>query len=279
MSFFYPDLHRRSPVRPLAWRWQRADALVGQGRYFCRRRDAAQTGRTVRYLRALERCRTGLHKERLARAFLDVHDARLLHEDNGARAVEVQARLLARQSVDVIARAAGLPLDVVGAYEALFFNVLDRLDASDWITAQAVGWHRFDPAKGRDRATVLKAYAYHGGPLVLETVLPYLLNGRLEAAPSPDLSAADARLDRSVRLALGIDLMPWTAGTALTLMRMHAYRLEAERQVSHGQAHDQSAADVVAKMLEHLCAVARADGAGRHNANRDADASKRRQTA
>src|SRR5690242_428129 len=120
MSHSYPDYLRHCPWRPTDWRWQRAQALVCQGRYFSRKRDDAETGEAVHYLRRLARCASERDLERLARAYPDVHAARLLHEGAGGQAVEAQARLLARQSPQEAAAALGLPAGVVEAYEALF---------------------------------------------------------------------------------------------------------------------------------------------------------------
>jgi GAF domain-containing protein len=75
-------------------------------------------------------------------------DAAVLRGHREIVALEVQARLLARHSPEEIARITPLPAEAVATYEALFFNVVDRLDARDWITAVAIDWWRFDPATG-----------------------------------------------------------------------------------------------------------------------------------
>jgi hypothetical protein len=36
-------MQQRSPCRPLAWRWQRAERLVAQGMYISRKRDDEPT--------------------------------------------------------------------------------------------------------------------------------------------------------------------------------------------------------------------------------------------
>ena len=55
MSRYFPDLQRHSFFRPPDWRWRRAQWLVARGRYVTPRRDDEETGRAVRYLRALAR--------------------------------------------------------------------------------------------------------------------------------------------------------------------------------------------------------------------------------
>src|SRR5262245_46423013 len=139
----YPELQRRSPTRSPAWRWERAQALVRQGRYVSPRRDDAPTGRAVRYLRQLRRCRQGTQLRKLAVTYHDIHAARQLHERGGTAVVAVQARLLARQSFEEVARRTSVTVEAVKTYEALFFNVTDHLDAKDWVVVQAIRWWEF----------------------------------------------------------------------------------------------------------------------------------------
>ena len=72
MRPIYPELQAHSPVRPPDWRWRRAQALVAAGRYVSQRRDDADTGRAVRYLRAFARCQGGLPTAQIERRFPDL---------------------------------------------------------------------------------------------------------------------------------------------------------------------------------------------------------------
>lgn len=227
---FYPELQRYSPIRSLSWRWDRAQALVKRGCYLSRRRDDEETGRALHYLRASERCRTDRQRQGLAKDFPDVHVARQLHEEGGRVTVEIQASLLARQSPEVVSDLVEVPEVVVRTYEALFFNILDRLDAKDWISIKAVRWFRFDPARGRDQATVLRALAYHGEPFVLVGFLPYLLPNGLQAKAPLDSTSPEGQLDRLIRLIIGVLMLPWTEKAAQQLVRIHTELLTSARQ-------------------------------------------------
>src|SRR4051794_13207270 len=132
---YYPDLVRHSFFRSPAWRWLRARRLVDRGMYVVRRRDDEPTGRAGQYLRAVARCQPGRPTRGVPRRLADVHAARLLHEAGGATRLLVQARLLARQSTDEIARLTSVPAAAVDAYEALFFACRASLAAPDWVTA------------------------------------------------------------------------------------------------------------------------------------------------
>jgi hypothetical protein len=250
----YPELQRRSPTRAPAWRWERAQALVREGRHVSRRKDDEETALAVCYLRARRRCRHDRGDEQLAYVFPDVHAARQLHERGGNTAVVVQARLLAQQSYEDVVRSTGVPLATLKVYEAIFFNVTDRLQARDWITIQAVRWWSFNPTTGRDPATVLRAYAYHGGAILLDAALPYLLGGRRQAGPGPDATTPEGRLDRSLRLAILIDTLPWGANADAKLLKLRAELLADARQVASPAQGQAVVARNAAEVLESLAA-------------------------
>ena len=254
--FYYPDFQRRLPCRPVAWRWERAQDLVQRGRYFSRHRDDEPTGRAVHYLRALGSCHTERRLEGLARSRPDVHAARLLHEGSASTVVEIQARLLARQTPEEIAAITGLPVEVIVAYESLFFNVTDKLHARDWVSAEAIGWWRFDPATGRNAASVLKGFAYHGGLVLLEALLPYLLGGRMQAQPPSDPTTPEGRLDSLIRLVIDLEMLPYSSASDLKLFQMHADLLEEARKTRAMQRNGTPMSQNVDEVLEKLAAGA-----------------------
>jgi hypothetical protein len=160
----------------------------------------------------------------------EVCEAHRLFEAGGTTRLLVEARLLARQTPDEVARLTGVPAGVIRTFEALHFNVLDRLDARDWVTTHAVGWGRYDPARGRDAAAVLRAFAYHGGPLALEAVLPYLAGGKDCLGVNPDLATPEGRREQAVRLAVAAHLLPEDAATGTRLFKIMLLLLEGGRK-------------------------------------------------
>jgi hypothetical protein len=275
----YPRLQSRSPYRSPAWRWERAWDLVQAGRHFSRRRDDELTRRAMAYLRDLRRCREDRRVKR-ALTYPDVHAALRLHEQGGNTAVEVQARLLARQSFDEVARHTSVPVEAVKMYESLFFQVTDRLDARDWVTSQAVGWWEFNPATGRDPATVLRGFAYHGGPLLLDAALPYLLGDRLALQPGHDPTTAEGRLDRFLRLTVLLEMLPWGAQTDTKLFQMHAERLADARKAVSQRPIEPVVARNATKVLETIAAEAPQQGLGQRQLDRgESDQAGIRETA
>ncbi len=209
-----------SPLRPLDWRWQRATQLVRDRRHFAPRRDDVQIGVAMRYLRAWNKTPPEKRHAILARTFPELHRSHELHEQGGNLRAEVQARLLARQSPEDIAARLDLPVGVLRYHEALFFDVVDRLKHPDWVVLRAIGWWSFDGAKGRDSETLLRGYAYWGGGPLLEASLPYLLGDQLQKPPAQNENTPEGRLDRSIRLAIMVDRLPWTMKTDRILPRL-----------------------------------------------------------
>jgi hypothetical protein len=228
MRLFYPDLQRHSFLRPADWRWRRAQRLVAQGRYFSRRRDHAQTGRAARYLRAL--ARRSRPASEAARHYPEIHAARRLHEGGSAVPLMIQARLLARQPIDEVARRTGVPVAVVNAYQGLFFDVVDCLDARDWVLVRAIGMGAWGGKAFPDRGALLKCFAYFGGPLVLDVVLPYLVGGKDLFDPPLDLSTEGGRREQVVRLAVATQMLPQGAATDKRLHKIMEILLERKRK-------------------------------------------------
>lgn len=101
----------------------------------------------------------------------------------GRRAFGIECRLLAEQSDEEIAHEVGTNARVVEYYEALFFNIRDRMKAHDWILTEILV-PAFDHSMqaGPNNAFVqdgpaialpyfdatLRSLAYFGGPLVLD---------------------------------------------------------------------------------------------------------------
>jgi hypothetical protein len=220
MITFYPDLQRHHPLRTPGWRWRRACWLLERGRYFSRRRDDAQTGRAIHYLRALTRSRSGRPGARIRKHYSDIHAARQLHESAAPTKLLVQARLLARQSSLEIAVLTGVSFPVLETYEQLLFNIRNHLGARDWICLNAIGPTVRPGTALPDAEAVLKSFAYYGGPLVLEAVLPYLVGGKNLFDPPLDLSTAEGRREQAVRLAVAAQLLPRDASTESKLHKI-----------------------------------------------------------
>jgi len=219
MTFFFPDLVRHSPLRPLAWRWQRAQSLVENKRNVSHLRDDDPTRRALGYLRALVECRERCLVPKMIKEQWDIHAAYRLHKGSGPIHLILEARLLAGQSSSEIAKLMGERTEVVYAFESLFFNCRDRLQARDWVQVVAIN-KRSDGQPETQTAALFKSFAFYGGPIVLEAVLPYLVGDKDPFEPVLDLSTPNGRHEQVIRLAVATHMLPDDKKSCEKLSRM-----------------------------------------------------------
>jgi hypothetical protein len=145
----------------------------------------------------------------------------------------VEARLLARQTSEDIARLTGVAVDIVDAYERFFFACRDRLGARDWILCQAI-YKNGDGLPEPKTAVVFKSFAYFGGPRIVDAVAPYLVGGQALFEPGLDLSTASGRREQMVRLAVASYLLPDDEKTRRRLALTRAFwpKRTASRPIS-----------------------------------------------
>jgi hypothetical protein len=224
----FADFRRFSGLWLTDWRWARACRVVESGRRFGPRSDDAPTRLAVRHL--TWRADGSPQGGGRAKRFADIAAAHEIYEKAGEMRLAIEARLLARQSFDEIAALTGVPTSVVVLFESLFFNVLDRLDAIDWIACVAIGRGRGVGCVPEPYA-VLKSYAYCGGPLILDSVWPYLV-GETSLAVSdgpPPQSLTDLLIRRSVIVSLLPD------GPNPLLLKIYDDLLAQERLAAQNQ--------------------------------------------
>lgn len=176
------NVAKYDPLRPVDWRWQRALSLAEQEPF--PGRCTAQDDEFIRGARAYK-IRLNQGREDKARqqypAIWLAHQFSLntaQNKDNDRLLLE--SRLLAGQADDAVAERMGWHRQAVAWYEAIFFNVRDRLKAKDYILKQIL-WPAiptFD--KGDDygsREATLRGVGYFGGEAVLEHFLDLFTRG------------------------------------------------------------------------------------------------------
>ncbi len=192
----YHELMRVHPMRDPAWRWERAERLMEKKQKYCAETDDVLTGEALRFARAwVFKKRHGKLSELTERApnMLFAHD---IYRKDGPTKWLLEARLLTRQTFKEIGRAMSMSTRAVAWYQAWFFNVSDRLDASVYIQKQIL-----KKPTPEDTDLLLKAFAYHGGPVVLDVVAPYLLMPEEATQPLSQARSKQAtRIQQVVRL-------------------------------------------------------------------------------
>lgn len=158
-------------------RWKIAKAVSSgmASRRFFRKDMDEWVIQALSYLHALKACQTDADREKLAANMPHLHGAVLLHEspDKVARGT-VEARILARQSLEEVAAACGIAVETVQLYERLFFAVIGKLDAWVHIVCNAFGgglkyWEQSED----DIDVILKTVGFLRGPHMLDAMLRY----------------------------------------------------------------------------------------------------------
>ena len=158
------------------WRWQRA-SLAASGEYpLSRRRDGdAWTSRAVRFLREHEACESELDMAELSERHPVIywaHDIWYTRDDGGNPVrSEAEARLLADDTHENIARRLATDVEVIDAYERLFFNVKERLHNRGYLAHCVLGPAIHLGFQASEYDLVWKLFALLGGPLAVDLMI------------------------------------------------------------------------------------------------------------
>ena len=150
----------------------------------------------------------------------DVAGAITIHEGEPTTRWAVEARLIAGESIESIASKTALTPRAVAMFEALFFNVSDRLENRGYLIHIAVGL--YPTPREPDPGLVWRLFGLIGGPVVLDA----LIDGDYG---SPDRPEDERFLDElRLKLAVAFKLLPIDATTAPRLVRLYLRLRQAE---------------------------------------------------
>jgi hypothetical protein len=246
--------HPRNRMRHPDWRWRRALALHEHG-FRVRRVDDGWTRRAFRLQKLLKDHGGVLDHRKLVRVDPPVVAAyRLRHGDPRLRA-ETNARLLADQPVEGITARIGVPVDVVTAYEKLFYNVTDALACTDWIAARCFGPRFFTDLREDDVDVIMGWFGCCFGPQGLDDLIDSLYGGspggvRAEGS-GPDTSEAD--LNRSL---IAVLTLPNGPGSERRVLDLAARMEQIDREQANRSAGLISDPMVVSdRMVDSIAAV------------------------
>jgi hypothetical protein len=182
----------------------------------------------------------------LRRVYPDLHAAHRLYEHGAELRFEVEARLLARQSADEIAASTRLLPPTIDAYEAIFFNVRDRLNAGDWVVGTLIGQGLTSGIGPWPVSEVWKVLASAGGSPVLDVVLA-------ATSERPNRNSYPAELLLRVRRLVNFYLAPADLSTMLNVNAA----IEAERpEGEHGRARRRPASLSLDKVVNEAAEIA-----------------------
>jgi hypothetical protein len=210
----HPLFNKDSRNRPPDWRWQLAGHLLKHHSGFVPESLREEVLCEAVYVRrAVQQQGPGdeglLALMELSPSYYDAWD--LYRADDGSARWEIEARLLAREPMAEIARKVGVSEEAVSVYEALFFNVLDRLDCPGYIMHAVLGPILQNRAKARDLGCLWKMFGYWHGPVMLDEVI----YGASQSARPGNTADVMAALDTDIFNTLRAKVA--AAGHALTL--------------------------------------------------------------
>lgn len=209
---YYPDYGAQLPTSGPDWRWVRALEIVSQGKNVSLKRDGPDIARAIRFIRHTCKIFTGQPMREILKEDPDLVFAYQLNAEGGRRELELQCRVLARESAGVIAVEMGLTKSIVETYCRMFYDVAKSLTATSHIIHNVIKMPMAGPVAPE---TLMKACAYHHGPHVIEGWLDYL-DHQCEAH---DLTTADGIQRESIELLIQVHNLPSDSGTHLSLVK------------------------------------------------------------
>lgn len=251
------------PQRPVNWRWQKAEELSRASNHpFHVEKDLAVRA-AVRFWHFWRAARTTSARQLLALRMPILYQAFSIYRDPGHLTRSVwEARLLANEPLESIARKSGTGIPVVRAFTALFFDVMGLLKSPDYILNQAIGPRLRDPLAGWSYDLVWKLFGYLGGPPLLDQLMSATPASGQAATGEALVETLTEEARSALRLQLAVlarTVRVWGKDVDKTLAQL-------EQLLRAGKGEDQAPLNVVerhvAAMIESLNFTVGADTSG-----------------
>lgn len=167
----------------------------------------------------------------------------------------VQSRLLAGEDDVTIAKMVGTIPEAIQYYEAIFYNVRDRLEAQDWIISTVIVPGYLRSGVGEDETLMMyRFFGYFGGPMLLNFLLTGFKPGIAKPSSPEDL---DFYLDKHVqsgirrRSAVSVDTFEVNKYNVMELFSTHCRLVEIEKSTeSLEEAKSGLEANILAMMRQ-----------------------------
>lgn len=241
----FPEQQRCNPFRSPAWRWDRANDLINTGRYLSRKRDDAPTGIAVDYLREINRCASELRLKRVRQRFRYVVQAHDIWKAATRERLEIETRILARQTDTEIGFEMNLPPETVQAWHDLFFHVRDRISATSYVTFQIIG---LDPQRPLTPIQLMQLCVLHHGPHLIEPWFEYLKEERKHHG----LETPEGRLAASLDLLLAVHSLSDDEKTRWSLVKGIPFLVKNQRDFSKSIAASAAFRKSTAEIISEL---------------------------
>ena len=245
-----------NPFRPPDWMWLRATEVVnGEGRRPSRQRDGLKgfkwINRAIRFIRAYRQCDTEQRKADLAHRSPEIFWAYWCWSSTtNVQKHLIEAHLLARSDFYSIGRRCGMTPGMIEAYEALFFNVREKLEHRSYILNCVMGPAIHRGLSEREHDLLWKLYGYFLGPYIVDALESRFANPVWCSTPEGVGAAVldDAIGTLKLKAALAAKTVPVNQSTQMALMDQFTRFVEIERTTD-------SAGKAQAQVLEHIAAM------------------------
>lgn len=227
------DLTPENPWRPVDWRWQRALRL--QQKEFRRnnRFDDLDILNAVKFVDASrysdgDRSRSTI----LALRHPDMYWAvDMFNNADAAWRYEVEARILANESIAEISSRMNMRPGAMEVYERLFYDVRPRLKHSSYILHIAIGPALHKGLRESDYHLIWKYYAFTYGPRMLDAVIQQAIApGRPRTADEVRGTFQDDGISSVLRKqAIAARTVNINAFTQIDVLSVYAKFVEIER--------------------------------------------------
>lgn len=250
-------IHQRfNPLRPPDWRLIRVQEMVRKEPYpgRCTKHDDEWVRKARTFFL---RYRNPKHRHRLYDEFPGIWLALdFSKRANSTDLALLEARILAGQDDETIAAKMGWTAEAVRCYEAIWWNVRDRLSAPDYILKSVIwaGQENASDADWSNRVAALRGIGYFGGPEVLDALLEEY--SRASRADLERVGGLDEWLDinfiRSLKRKsmLTSSLMQVNRYNAIPLLQAHVALIQSQREDDDSDARRNPLSQNVAAALE-----------------------------
>jgi hypothetical protein len=171
----FMSLTKKCPFRPPAWRWLQAAYRLDHPEDSFRPSKDRWIERAMRIqlgLAAGKSRKDLMRRDREVRHCLRAYD--LWQDESSLAKAVIEARILADETADEIAKKFGMSRRTIEVYEKLFFDVRCKLIHSGYVFCTVLGREHCDWSCTPRFETVLKAIAYSRGSWLLDAVLDYV---------------------------------------------------------------------------------------------------------
>ena len=257
MKYLHLDYRPDNPYRPVDWRWQLA-AYVGEINNWTvpkSHRDHALCRATFfrQHITTRVSPAAKLYMLETDPACYEAWHIYSYDHDKSAR-WEVEARLLAKESLSDIAQKVAVSEEAIKIYESWFFNVLDRLESPGYITHQVFGRSIHQGLSSRNFDCLWKMYAYWLGPIALDAII-YQFNRPMPPGNTSGVNAAldnDAALTMRLKATVALRTIPVNWETQIEIIKLYMNLLEIEKSASDVGSGSGASGQMLACMEEFV---------------------------